>query len=245
MHRPPIELPWDSHHFGHSIARWDEGRPDPDRVGQLRAWMRGAGVECTYILIDADATDSLRALEEVGASLTDVRFTLRHTLMDLGSTTDDTRAATVDDLPRLVEIARTSHRDGRFHADRRLDAERSDELYETWIRRSVAEGFADAAFVLDGETSADGYVTCAKVSDETTELSLIAVAPDQRGRGAGRSLVAAALRWSTSVGASEMTVVTQGRNVGAIRLYESCGFTASRVQLWYHVWSDPVAGSNA
>jgi hypothetical protein len=33
------------------------------------------------------------------------------------------------------------------------------------------------------------------------------------------------------------SVTTQGRNVGAIRLYEDVGFRASSMQIWFHRWS--------
>jgi hypothetical protein len=33
-----------------------------------------------------------------------------------------------------------------------------------------------------------------------------------------------------------MTVVTQGRNRGAQRLYQQCGFLSRDLQLWHHKW---------
>ena len=39
-------------------------------------------------------------------------------------------------------------------------------------------------------------------------------------------------------GLSDVTVVTQGRNVPALRTFESCGFRTTDVGLWFHKWYD-------
>jgi hypothetical protein len=33
-----------------------------------------------------------------------------------------------------------------------------------------------------------------------------------------------------------MTVVTQGRNVPAVRTFQRAGFLASSIDLWFHKW---------
>jgi ribosomal protein S18 acetylase RimI-like enzyme len=35
-----------------------------------------------------------------------------------------------------------------------------------------------------------------------------------------------------------VSVVTQGRNVAAQRLYQRAGFVTASTQLWYHRWLD-------
>jgi hypothetical protein len=49
-------------------------------------------------------------------------------------------------------------------------------------------------------------------------------------------MVLAALDWFEMQGAKETTVVTQGRNVAAQRLYQQCGFITKTVQFWFHKW---------
>jgi ribosomal protein S18 acetylase RimI-like enzyme len=43
------------------------------------------------------------------------------------------------------------------------------------------------------------------------------------------------------VGVQRVSVVTQGRNVAAQKLYQSCGFTTCSVQLWYHWWLEAAS----
>ena len=52
----------------------------------------------------------------------------------------------------------------------------------------------------------------------------------------GRALVDGSLRWFLERGLEEARVVTQGRNAGAMRLYERSGFTTDQVRfisLWW------------
>jgi dTDP-4-amino-4,6-dideoxy-D-galactose acyltransferase len=54
--------------------------------------------------------------------------------------------------------------------------------------------------------------------------------------GVGRALVVNAIRWFSGQGVDSVSVVTQGRNVRAQRLYQRCGFTTRSVELWFHRW---------
>ena len=44
------------------------------------------------------------------------------------------------------------------------------------------------------------------------------------------------LSWSRQQHAKRVTVVTQGRNLAAQRLYQGNGFVTASLQLWYHRW---------
>ena len=64
---------------------------------------------------------------------------------------------------------------------------------------------------------------------DTRKASLFAmwVAPEARGSGAGKALVAAGLRWARSRAALEVTLRVSERHAAARRLYVKCGFVAS------------------
>jgi ribosomal protein S18 acetylase RimI-like enzyme len=147
------------------------------------------------------------------------------------------RPATLDDLPELRRIAGESHRDTRFYADGRFPTGACDELYRIWIGRSCSEPeFADAVFVAEQEHHAAGYVSC-RLADGAGEIGLLAVDGKYRGLGLGEQLVRRAGSWFRERGAPRASVVTQGANVRALRLYQKCGFFVAAVQFWYHRWS--------
>jgi len=66
--------------------------------------------------------------------------------------------------------------------------------------------------------------TIVGVSGSVSYLQRVAVRPDVQGRGLGRSLVRASLRWGQKHGASTMLLNTQPDNSSATGLYLSEGF---------------------
>jgi GNAT superfamily N-acetyltransferase len=52
----------------------------------------------------------------------------------------------------------------------------------------------------------------------------------------GSRLIQAALYWFAEKGVNSVSVVTEGGNARAIRLYEHSGFRADSFDIWYHFW---------
>jgi dTDP-4-amino-4,6-dideoxy-D-galactose acyltransferase len=166
------------------------------------------------------------------------------------------RAAVERDIPALRRIAAASHHDSRFYSDPHFARPRCDELYATWIENSCRAGQATAVLVADlpGYTEGPaGYITCQLVDlapppdraprkaeggshADHGQIGLFAVAPGAQGRGVGGLLIAGARRWFAARGVWRLSVVTQGRNVRAQRIYQRHGLLTRSVELWYHKW---------
>ncbi len=148
------------------------------------------------------------------------------------------RPAAAADLPRLRRIAAASHRDSRFYHDRHFDRRRCDALYAGWIETSCADpaGVVLVAAAADPAGPPAGYVTGTIGEDGEGRIGLFAVAADARGRGVGGALIAAVLDWFAGRGADPVSVVTQGRNVRAQRLYQRFGMRTRSVEPWFHRW---------
>jgi dTDP-4-amino-4,6-dideoxy-D-galactose acyltransferase len=220
-------LAWDSDFFGRRIARLDSIPTD------WRQRAEDQRIECLYYLVDASDLQAIRSAETAGFQLMDVRVTLaaRLTARAARAATGRVRPARPEDVAGLEQIAASSHHDTRFYADDRFDRDRVDEMYRVWIRRSCADPDG-RVWVLDEGAGPGGYSTCAPDG----KIGLVAVAPDRRGRGAGHDLVQASLSWFAERGLTEVSVVTQGRNLAAQHLYQRCGFTTARIELWFHRW---------
>jgi dTDP-4-amino-4,6-dideoxy-D-galactose acyltransferase len=177
---------WDSAFFGVRIAEVAARRPAADELHRIAGQSDDAGIDCLYLLADAADADTLRAAEQNGFSLVDIRLTLdcelgvasrspsrgaaadaatassRGTVSELDLTANagaQIRAASATDLTALKTLARTSHRNTRFYRDPRFDRERCDELYAVWIERSINGELADAVWVVDVGGAACGYLT--------------------------------------------------------------------------------------
>ena len=229
---PGRVLEWDSAFFGISIGQLDTHRLTVAEADAAVAWARGEGLGCLYFLADSDDAQTVRAAESHGFALVDVRVTLRRNAEVTGPADPRIRAAREDDIPALETIASVSHRDARFYFDGRFPVERCDQLYATWIANSC-RGFAQAVFVAEIDGTPAGYITCHRDGTKGS-IGLLAVAEASGGSGLGPALVGAAIAWFAQAGCTNVTVVTQGRNVRAQRTYERCGFVVDSLRLWYH-----------
>jgi dTDP-4-amino-4,6-dideoxy-D-galactose acyltransferase len=245
----PCELlPWDTEFFGFRIARVCGDTLRQEQAEQIDGWCRSNRIRALYFLSRADDPATIQTAEQHGCGLVDIRVTFEYLPMNLHDPVrpglpDGIRIRVVqpDDLPGLQAMARTGHTDTRFFSDFHFARQRAEELYSTWV---TLESQGRAQRVLVASSAANqplGYVSChLNPVRREGQIGLVGVSPEVRGRGIGKNLILAAMDWFKTQGAQEVTVVTQGRNQAAQRLYESCGFRNRNLQLWYHKWYPTV-----
>lgn len=229
-------LEWDSAFFGARLARVRGDVLSPETAAAVEARCRAERIDAVYFLARPDDPLTVETAAAHGYVPVDVRVELDAMLPPPAGAASAVRPARPDDGPALVEIARTGYRDTRFYHDRRFPRERCDALYETWIAKALA-GSAEAVLVADDGTGPAGFISChLEHEGRHGRIGLTGVADRARGRGVGTALVRASLAWFAAAGARRALVVTQGRNVGAQRLYQGCGFRTAAVHLWFHKW---------
>ena len=228
-------LPWDSEFWGIRIGRVEGGDLDAARLEAVDAWARSNDVACVYFLASGDDAEAAHVAEGGGFRLMDVRVELRASALPADALRD-LRNARSDDAASLRAIARSSHGVTRFYADPHFPDERCDEFYDVWITKSL-EDWADVVLVADARGAPAGYVSChLDAAAATGTIGLIAVDARARGEGIGATLVRGAIGWCHDRGAREMTVVTQARNVPALRTFQRCGFLVDSLGFWFHKW---------
>jgi len=231
-------LDWDSEFWGAPIGRVEGGVLDQERLRAVDEWAAATGVACVYFLADSSDASSAHVAEDGGFRLMDLRVELRRPTAG-DETTGDLRTAGPADLDALRTIARASHGVTRFYADPHFPDDRCDDLYDTWITRSL-EGWADGVLVAEVDERPIAYVSCHLDSAAGAgSIGLIAVDEAARGGGVGVALSRGAVAWCRDRGAQEMSVVTQGRNAAALRTFQRAGFLVDSVGLWFHKWYRP------
>ena len=232
-------LPWDSAHWGFVVAKIDGHRLNTESAKRSIAWCEQNNVRCLYFAADGSCKETLRCASENGFRFVDVRVDMeRGSSLSGPHCSGDAvcRAATQSDLAAMEHLARSSHQDTRFFKDANFDRAKASELYALWIAKDLSQHSVFAA-ALSGRTEKMlGYLTASESDAGTSRFGLLAVSPEARGRGLGRQLVQYALTWSQSCGMAKVRVATQGTNVPALRLYESCGFKVIDVKVWFHRW---------
>jgi ribosomal protein S18 acetylase RimI-like enzyme len=231
-------LDWDSNHFGIRIGRVLPTRVDEELLKEALVWANLQACDCMYLLVESNDAATIRLAGEFGWRMVDMRITLGAELSTVAKSHAPMRTANSGDLPYLKQLAMQSHKDSRFYTDGNFRATASDELFAIWIERSVLDcDFAGAVFVpeLEGNQPA-GYITC-DMKQGVGDVGLVAIDPKARGRGLGASLLGQAARWFSEQGAERVSVITQGCNIPALRMYERYGFTIESIHLWFHWWS--------
>lgn len=243
----PCDLqPWDTDFFGCRVARVRGDILTEPLAKDIDDWSIANRIQALYFLSRADHPGTMRIAERHEFELMDLRVTLERELTGQDAFTlsktphlFSVRQAVEADIPALSLIARAVHTDTRFFKDSRFSTDRAEELYATWINSDV-KGRAQrvlAAVLPAGEPV--GYITCSLNSNGAGgSIGLLGVSPNARGLGIGSALVRAALGWFQSEDVQHITVVTQGSNRSALRLYQRCGFIHADLQFWYHKWFD-------
>jgi dTDP-4-amino-4,6-dideoxy-D-galactose acyltransferase len=233
-------LTWDSDFFQMRIARLDGCKLGASEIGEIDTWCRNEKVDCLYFLADANCSETSTNAELGNFEFKDTRMTYEWK-SSLGARGIDPRIGTnvsfrrftESDLDSLVRIARTAHNDSRFYFDQRFSASDCSKLYEAWIRKACVEDYVIVG-TLDSIPS--GYVTCKITGANSASIGLAAVDREKHGVGIGRAMMDAALAWFSNEGLTNVSVVTQGRNVAAHRFYQSAGFLTRKTENWYHKW---------
>jgi ribosomal-protein-alanine N-acetyltransferase len=99
---------------------------------------------------------------------------------------------------------------------------------EAWSAVQLAGTLGlDASFArraLDRDGRAIGFALC-RVAGPEVELLLVAVVPDARGHGLGRSLVEEIATQAARLGATDLFLEVRENNLIARQLYDSLGFS--------------------
>lgn len=232
-------LEWDSVFFGKRIATVCAKDLNRESIAAAVNKSLEERIDCLYLLVSAGESSAVRAVEENGFHIVDIRVTLsRGIIPDKSKWTPlspDIRLSKSEDIPDLSLIAAKGHTDSRFYSDPGFPDELCDRLYATWIEKSC-NGYAEAVLVADQDGTAAGYTSCHINPDGSGQIGLVGVGDQFQGKGLGKSLIAESLRWFASQGCSKVLVVTQGKNVGAQRLYQKQGFLTDSVEIWFHKW---------
>ena len=239
-------LDWDSRMFGMPAARLEyliaprEYGPGLSSKLQLLdvaiEQCRAAGVRHLSARVDAGDLSTIHALEARDFQLLDGIQTFSTSLgQETAAGVDDikheVRLVSPDDVPALLEIARTAYVFDRFHADHAISTETADCINQEWVRNSCLGKAADGVIVACRDTQPVAYVT-GKIDWEARDvlgrtfatIVLVATATTERGRGAAKAATQGVLQWFRTQEVDTVEVGTQLRNIPAARLYEGCGF---------------------
>lgn len=233
-------LEWDSQFFSRNIARVTKTKLAANDMPQILAWCKENKIDCLYFLADSTDSETARLVEDNHFRMVDIRVTFEKQIKPPLPTPEEVppnsfRQCRLNDIPIITALAGTSYRQSRYYFDTDFPVDLADKMYEVWTEKCCTHPDW-TVFVAQLEDKPVGYIACKHVSPTEGKIDLIAVDPSLQKTGTGQKLVKRSLLWFAEQEYTTASVVTQGQNVAAQRLYQRCGFLLRSVELWYHRW---------
>jgi len=140
-------------------------------------------------------------------------------------------------IEKLKHLAFESGKYSRFLLDSCFDNIKFEQLYEKWIYNSFYENYADDILIYKEKEQVLGFVTYKK---EITfaRIGLIAVSPNQQGKGIGSKLIKAVEKQLIKDGIFILEIPTQLDNKGACNFYQKLGYSITKKEHIKHFWNN-------
>lgn len=224
------QLDWDSSFFKKKI-----GKAIIQDIGQFPE-IKEAATAQQYDLVYL-FSDGLMPVEVFGNPInTKVLYRRELTKVDLLKYPSDISIYKKDTLDKkLYELAYQAGHFSRFKLDVHFSVADFKHLYDQWMKKSLNSEsmifiYADKGQIL-GMTTLD-------FKSDYTQIGLIGVDENSRGKRIGKKLMDACLHYTIKHDLPCLDVFTQEENRTACRFYEACGFKEVYKNYIYHYWID-------
>ena len=225
----------------------------PDDVHSMCQRADGDDASLLVIRVPAQSVSAAQAVEAEGGKLCDVLLTMSTEVA--GAAVGPTeilaglrlRSGSADDGAKLRHLARATFRGfvGHWHADVRLPPALADELYANWAG-DLANTVGGGSPLVVAERVADeclvGFLSLRGLAERHWDVPLTGVAPEMRGHGVLRSMLAFAMNSHADALPVRFDYETQLANIAALRAVSACGFVPTTSRLTFHRWKETDAG---
>ena len=231
---------WDSEFFGVKIANVNVSRMNERIAAFVEEWCGKNGIACLFYLCDCNHAESVRVAEGHGYGFKDIRMHFEMNMEGFsprGAEGNPVRECAREDLVEIKKIAWKSYAKSRYYYDGHFEEARLEKFYSNWLENTFNSPSGKVLVAAEKGGKPFGYVS-GEIDNRGRlgRIILVGVEEKHAGSGVGKALVDAMLNFMHERKVYAVEVVTQGRNLGAQRLYQKCGFKIALLSLWYHKW---------
>lgn len=235
------KLEWDSNFFDIPIAFLSSRHLTENIIYQINKFIKKENIELVEYLCNCHDSRSVKIAESNGFHFTDIRLSFEKNLKEKeGVTLSDNITfdlAKKSDIPVLKEASKNLYEDSRYFFDGNFDINQVNIFYQNWVEKAVLGTFDDKCFCLYYKEKPFGFCTVKyDISNESASIGLFGLSKEYQGKGFAKKLLFSVFNDLIDANIYKVTVVTQGRNYSAQRLYQSAGFFTKSTELWYHKW---------
>jgi dTDP-4-amino-4,6-dideoxy-D-galactose acyltransferase len=239
------KLEWDSSFFKSNIAYLSSLCLTKNIENYVKSFIDSHDIELVQFRCNCHEILSVQLAEKNKYSFVDIRLTLERTTDDTISFIEERtglyiRKAIESDIEALVEFGRDIYYTSRYYFDNNFDNAKLDEFYSGWIKKAVLGLFDDFCYVLYEDNTPIGFCSIKLNKGNSASIGVLGLNPDYSNLGLGRYMLNKVIEALYRDGVTYIDVVTQGRNYGAQRLYQRCGFITRSTELWYHKWLSKI-----
>jgi ribosomal protein S18 acetylase RimI-like enzyme len=234
-------LEWDSEIFAVPMATVNAPKLTPEITSQIHREVAQQKIRFLQYLCDCEDVDSIHQAETEGFHFIDIRLTFQKILSSSDAILekkDDIHfgLATPKHIPNIIAMSANLYQDFRYYVDTNFSREKVDTFYHTWLSNAVYGQYDHLCYCLFINDTPIGYCTIRFNDEHTASLGLFGIATEHQRKSLGNYLLQSTCADLFSKGYKQIHVVTQGKNIGAQRTYQSNGFKTFNVDMWYHKW---------
>jgi ribosomal protein S18 acetylase RimI-like enzyme len=148
------------------------------------------------------------------------------------------RSVTVDDIPNLLNIARSAFLFDRYHLDHHLSNDRASYRYEYWLDNGIKAG--DPVFVYEDTKDGRllGFCHLKEVEQGIIDLSLAAIDPELKKSGLGFMMYSECLLECQHMGYTRIGTRISLNNVSVLNIYAQLGFLFRQPSVVLHYYAE-------
>lgn len=229
-------LPWDSKFFNFNIAKIELEKKSANLFETL-FFLKKEGYTLVYGFSKVEINLNSKLLKKFSGKLVDRKITYIKSVKDDVNSFYDSKIQKYEINKvnsNLLKLAIQSGEYSRFKLDKKISRNKFEELYKHWLINSINKKIADDVFIYS-DNGVSGFITLAN-KNKNTDIGLIAVEKQKRGKGIGKILMQSAEIWAAKNSFSKIQVVTQEANLKACNFYEKCNYSVYRKDFIYHFW---------
>ncbi|HNW69194.1 MAG TPA: GNAT family N-acetyltransferase [Bacteroidales bacterium] len=231
-------LDWDSDFFGFKVASLFYSKPDVFLIKSSINKLKEKQYKLIYLIGPAEiseiSSNQFFIPIDIKYNYTiDLADNLLHSVGELSTNVIPYHESGKKET--MIKLALQSGDFSRFNIDKKFDVGKYEELYTTWIERSMRREIADEVLVYMNNSKILGFITLSAL-DGFGKIGLIAVDETERGKSIGRQLIYSSFQYFIKREIYKVFVATQGENINACTFYKKMGFILADKQYYYHIW---------
>ena len=227
-------LKWDSDFFGYKVGDVNDVNVD---IVQLLIEAKKLNYKLLYVRVHPEnIVLNLECVKNSGILVDSKTTYLQKTPLQVDISNN--KSIIYDEKVITDELMNLSFQSGiysRYNIDKNFKNNEYKNLYSTWLTKSINKEIADKVIVYKEKDNIIGFLTLA-LKNGCSDLGLIAVNQDHRGKGVGVMLINKFIDESLKLKSEKLQVITQKSNINACSFYEKMGFKIEKVENIYHFW---------